>query len=124
MVEVVVVVVFMWKLWFVNLFELSFFLESKFLVLFVNLFWVRKELDWKVNRGLELGKGVWDFIYVNMVEIGYNLEFVFLIIIVCFFLKGLVLEIFSWISIYMGEDLGINIKFDSVRWYLGLKLEL
>ena len=58
-----------------------------------------------------------------MAEIGHNVEFALPITTVCPFLKGSVLETFSRTSIYMGEDLGINTKSDSVRWHSGLKLE-
>ena len=48
------------KLWAANSLESSPPFESKSLVSLVNLPQIKKKPDWKVNRGTEVGKGVWD----------------------------------------------------------------
>ena len=61
------------KLWKGNSLESSPPFESKSLVLLVNLPRVRKEPDWKVNKGPELGKEERDSKKVTMAEMGHKL---------------------------------------------------
>ena len=56
-----------------------------------------------------------------MAEMGHKLEFALPITIVCPFLKGSVFETFNRTSIYLGEDLGMTTKSESVRWRSELK---
>jgi len=111
------------KLWPTNSLESRPSFESKSLVSFVNLPRVRKEPEWKVNKGPEVEKGRWDSKQATMAEMGHKLEFALPSTIVCPFLKGSVFETFNRTSIYTGEDLGMNTRSEIVRWRSGLKWE-
>ena len=71
-----------------------------------------------------LANGVLEFRSANIAEIGHRFELVLPVTIDCPVLKGSVFETFKRTSMYLGEEEGIKVTSEKIRWHFGSKLEL